>query len=153
LASKDSSEPPEIRSGETGAKRSASPEKPSDRDRQRQLAHGASQQFPYPGKLKLRGAVADREADIAKAHVEVVSQEKIETLKTARFHLAYLRHTLGKFQRDAALLQQKVQQAEAHYSTGQGNQQEVEITAYDQHARLHSSEPWPGQHCQAYSAK
>src|SRR5438445_13432207 len=40
---------------------------------------GASQQFPYPGKLKLRGAVADGDADATKAHVEVVLQDEIET--------------------------------------------------------------------------
>lgn len=86
---------------------------------------GVSQQLPYPGKLKLRGAVAEREADSAKAHVEVVSQDEIETLKTTYFHLGYLQQTLGILQRDASLLQQIEQQAEAHYSTGQGNQQDV----------------------------
>jgi len=86
---------------------------------------GASQQFPYPGKLKLRGAVADRDADAVKAHVEVVLQDEIETLKTTYFHLAYLQQTLGILQQNAALLQQIEQQAEAHYSTGQGNQRDV----------------------------
>src|SRR6202043_3914273 len=64
---------------------------------------GASQQLPYPGKLKLRGAVADRDADTAKAHIEVVLQDEIETLKTTYFHLAYLQQTLGTLQRNAAL--------------------------------------------------
>ena len=86
---------------------------------------GASQRFPYPGKLKLRGAVADRDADAVKAHVEVVLQDEIETLKTTYFHLAYLQQTLGILQQNAALLQQIEQQAEAHYSTGQGNQRDV----------------------------
>ena len=86
---------------------------------------GASQQFPYPGKLKLRGAVADRDADTVKAHVEVVLQDEIETLKATYFHLAYLQQTLGILQQNGALLQQIEQQAEAHYSTGQGNQRDV----------------------------
>jgi len=86
---------------------------------------GASQQLPYPGKLKLRGAVADRDADTAKAHTEVVLQDEIETLKTTYFHLAYLQQTLGTLQRNAALLEQVEQQTEAHYSSGQGNQQDV----------------------------
>ena len=86
---------------------------------------GVSQQLPYPGKLKLRGAVADRDADTAKAHVEVVLQDEIENLKTSYFHLAYLQQTLGTLQRNAALLEQMEQQAEAHYSTGMGNQQDV----------------------------
>jgi len=86
---------------------------------------GASQQFPYPGKLKLRGAVADRDADAVKAHVEVVLQDEIETLKTTYFRLAYLQQSLGILQQNAALLQQIEEQAEAHYSTGQGNQRDV----------------------------
>jgi cobalt-zinc-cadmium efflux system outer membrane protein len=86
---------------------------------------GVSQQFPYPGKLKLRGAVANGDADAAKAHVEVVLQDEIETLKTTYFHLAYLRQTLGILQQNDALLQQIELQAEAHYSTGQGNQRDV----------------------------
>ena len=86
---------------------------------------GVSQQFPYPGKLKLRGAVADRDADATKARVEVVLQDEIETLKTAYLHLAYLQQTLGILQQNAALLQQIEEQAEAHYSAGQGNQRDL----------------------------
>jgi outer membrane protein, heavy metal efflux system len=86
---------------------------------------GASQQLPYPGKLKLRGEVADRDADAARVHVDVVLQDEIENLKTNYFHLAYLQQTLGTIQRNAALLQQVEQQAEAHYSAGMGNQQDV----------------------------
>jgi len=86
---------------------------------------GASQQLPYPGKLKLRGAVADRDADTAKAHIEVVLQDEIENLKATYFQLAYLQQTFGILQRNAALLEQVEQQTEAHYSAGQGNQQDV----------------------------
>src|SRR5665213_1042475 len=86
---------------------------------------GASQQLPYPGKLKLRGAVADRDADTAKAHIEVVLQGEIESLKTTYFHLAYLQQSLGTLRRNTALLEQVEQQTEAYYSSGQGNQQDV----------------------------
>jgi outer membrane protein, heavy metal efflux system len=86
---------------------------------------GVSQQFPYPGKRNLRGAVADRDADTSKAHVEVVLQDEIETLKTTYFHLAYLQQTLGILLQNQALLQQIEQQVAAHYSTGQGNQRDV----------------------------
>jgi cobalt-zinc-cadmium efflux system outer membrane protein len=48
---------------------------------------GASQQLPYHGKLKLRGEVADRDADTARVHVDVVLQDEIEMLKTTYFHL------------------------------------------------------------------
>ena len=85
----------------------------------------ASQQLPYPGKLKLRGEVADRDANTAEAHTQVVLEDEIEMLKTTYFHLANLQQTLSILQRNAALLQQVEQQVEAHYSTGQGNQQDV----------------------------
>jgi len=86
---------------------------------------GVSQQLPYPGKLKLRAAVADRDADTSKAHIEVVLDDEIESLKITYFHLAYLQQTLGILQRNSVLLEQVEQQAEAHYSSGQGNQQDV----------------------------
>ena len=86
---------------------------------------GASQQLPYPGKLKLRADVANRDADVAKVHSEVVSHDEIEKLKATYYQLSYLQQTLGVLQRDDALLQQVEQQAEAHYSAGQGNQQDV----------------------------
>jgi cobalt-zinc-cadmium efflux system outer membrane protein len=89
------------------------------------IALSASQQLPYPGKRKLRGAVADRDADSTKARVEVVLQDEIETLKTAYFHLAFLQQTLGILQQNDALLQQIEQQAADHYSAGQGNQRDV----------------------------
>ena len=98
---------------------------------------GASQQFPYPGKLKLRGAVADRDADTAKAHVEVVLQDEIEMLKTTYVHLAYLQQTLGILQQNAALLQQIEEQAAAHYATGQGNQRDVLKAQLEQTKILH----------------
>ncbi len=86
---------------------------------------GASQELPYPGKLKLRGELADRGADAVKQHVGVVLRDETESLKTTYFQMAYLQQTLGILRRDDALLQQIEQQAEAHYSAGQGNQQDV----------------------------
>jgi outer membrane protein, heavy metal efflux system len=98
---------------------------------------GVSQVFPYPGKLKLRGEVADRDADTAKAHVEVVEQDEIEILKTTYAHLAYLQQTLGILQQNATLLQQIEEQATAHYSTGQGNQRDVLKAQLEQTKILH----------------
>src|SRR6266849_4942842 len=72
---------------------------------------GVSQQLPYPGKLKLRAEVANREAGAVKQHVEVVLRDEIETLKTTYFQLAYVQQTLGILHRDDALLQQIERQA------------------------------------------
>src|SRR5258707_14470949 len=73
--------------------------------------------FPYTTlfRSKLRGEVANREADAVKVHVGVVSFDEIEKLKTAYFHLAYLQQTLGILQRDDTLLQQIEEQARNRY--------------------------------------
>ena len=89
------------------------------------IAVGASQDLPYPGKRGLRGDVARRDADVAKARVDVVSRDQIEQLRTTYVRLAYLQATLGILQRDNALLQPIQQQAQARYASGQGNQQDV----------------------------
>jgi outer membrane protein TolC len=86
---------------------------------------GISQQVPYPGKLKLRGEVADRDAMTAKAHIDVVRSDEIEKLKLAYFQLAYLQQTILLLQQNDVLLQQVAAQATAHYSSGMGNQQDV----------------------------
>lgn len=89
------------------------------------IGAGISQQLPYPGKLKLRGEVADRDAATAKAHIDVVRNDEIEKLKLAYFQLAYLQQSLTLLQQNDALLQQVAQEATAHYSSGMGNQQDV----------------------------
>ncbi len=83
---------------------------------------GASQQIPFPGKLKLRGAVVDRDADAVTERAEIFLRDEIEKLKTTYFRLAYLQQALGILQRDDLLLQQIEQQARAHYGAGLGNQ-------------------------------
>src|ERR1700752_116606 len=86
---------------------------------------GASQQLPYPGKLKLRGAVADRDFDTAKAHVEVVARDEIEKLKTTYGQLANLQQTLTILQRNDTLLQQVEDEAKLHYENGPGTVPDV----------------------------
>ena len=89
------------------------------------IALGVSQPLPYPGKLRLQGAVAEKDADTVQAHIAVVSQDAMESLKAAYVHLAYVQQTLAILQRNAALLQQVEQRAEIQYSSGRGNQQDV----------------------------
>ena len=89
------------------------------------LAVGASQTLPYPGKRALRGDVARRDVDVAQARIDVVSRDQIEQLTTTYVRLAYLQATLGILERDNALLQPIAQQAQARYSSGQGNQLDV----------------------------
>lgn len=86
---------------------------------------GASQDIPYPGKLRLRAAAADREADGLREEAEVVRRQVIEQVKVTYFRLAYVQQTREILERNQQLLQQTERVAESHYRVGQGSQQEV----------------------------
>jgi outer membrane protein, heavy metal efflux system len=86
---------------------------------------GASQELPYPGKLRLRGEVADRDADIKQAEVGVVDAGIVDAVKADYLQLAYLQQTLGILRQNEAVLDQLIQDTTAHYQVGQGMQQDV----------------------------
>src|SRR3984957_12001824 len=86
---------------------------------------GASQELPYPGKLGLRGAVAERDADTKQAEVEVTKTGIADAVKADYLQLAYLQQALGILQQNESVLDQLIQDATAHYQVGQGMQQDV----------------------------
>ena len=86
---------------------------------------GVSQDIPYPGKLKLRGEIAKREADVLQHQVESVRRAVLAEVKAAYFQLAYLSKTLGILESDGELLKQVEQAAQARYRSGMGTQQDV----------------------------
>jgi outer membrane protein TolC len=86
---------------------------------------GASQELPYPGKLRARGAVAERDADTKQAEVEVTKTSIADSIKAYYLQLAYLQQTLGILRENESVLDQLIQDATAHYQVGQGMQQDV----------------------------
>src|SRR5579875_2620031 len=86
---------------------------------------GASQELPYPGKLRLRGQVAEREADTKQTEIGVTRANLSDAVKADYLQLAYLQQTLGILQQHEAVLDQLIQDATAHYQVGQGMQQDV----------------------------
>jgi outer membrane protein, heavy metal efflux system len=86
---------------------------------------GASQELPYPGKLRLRGDVAEREADSKQAEIEVTKTSIADAVKADYLQLAYLQQTLGILRQNESVLDQLIQDATAHYQVGQGMQQDV----------------------------
>jgi cobalt-zinc-cadmium efflux system outer membrane protein len=86
---------------------------------------GASQELPYPGKLRLRGDVAERDADTKQAEIEVTKTSIADALKADYLQLAYLQQTLGILRQNESVLDQLIQDATAHYQVGQGMQQDV----------------------------
>jgi len=108
---------------------------------------GISQDIPYPGKLRLRGEAAARDADAAQRRFDTVRRTVIEQLKAAYFHLAYIQSTLSVLDRDGKLLEQIEKLAEAHYRVGQGSQAEVlkaqlQRTELLKEVAMHHQEMW-----------
>jgi len=86
---------------------------------------GVSQELPYPGKLRLRGQVAERDADTKQAEIGVTRANIADAVKTDYLQLAYLQQTLGILRQNEVVLDQLIQDAAAHYQVGQGMQQDV----------------------------
>ena len=86
---------------------------------------GASQELPFPGKLRARGEVAERDADTKQAEIEVTKASIADAVKADYLQLAYLQQTLGILQQNEVILDQLIQDATAHYQVGQGMQQDV----------------------------
>jgi outer membrane protein, heavy metal efflux system len=86
---------------------------------------GASQELPYPGKLRSRGEVAERDADAKQAEVEVTKTSLANSVKADYLQLAYLQQTLGILRQNESVLDQLIQDATVHYQVGQGMQQDV----------------------------
>jgi len=86
---------------------------------------GVSQDFPYPGKLRLKGEIAKREADVVQQQYESVRRSILAEVKSAYFQLAYLSKTLGILESDGQLLQQVEKAADARYRSGMGTQQDL----------------------------
>jgi cobalt-zinc-cadmium efflux system outer membrane protein len=86
---------------------------------------GISQDFPYPGKLRLRGEMAKRDADVVQQQSESVRRSVLAGIKAAYFQLSYLSQTLGILESDGELLQQVEKAADARYRSGMGNQHDL----------------------------
>src|ERR1700723_2310737 len=86
---------------------------------------GTSQELPYPGKLRARGTVAERDADTKQAEVELTKTGIAGAVKADYLQLAYLQQTLGILRQNQAVLDQLIQDATAHYQVGQRMQQDV----------------------------
>src|SRR5487761_1013172 len=86
---------------------------------------GASQELPYPGKLRLRGEMAQRDADIKERERDATSASVADAVKANYLQLAYLQMTLGLLTENRYVLDQLIQDATAHYQVGEGLQEDV----------------------------
>jgi outer membrane protein, heavy metal efflux system len=86
---------------------------------------GVSQDIPYPGKLRLKGEIAKRDADVSQQQVESVRRAVLAEVKGTYFQLAYLSKTLTILEQDGDLLKQVEQASDARYRSGMGTQQDI----------------------------
>ena len=86
---------------------------------------GVSQDLPYPGKLRLKGEIAKRDADVSQQQFESVRLSVLAEVKATYFQLAYLSKTLGILESDGELLEQTEKAADARYRSGMGTQQDL----------------------------
>ena len=96
---------------------------------------GASQELPYAGKLRLRGAVAANEAESVHSQVSVQQANIQGAIKAAYIQLAYLQETLPLLDAKKAELDQLIKDTTLHYEVGQGMQQDV-LQAQIEHTKL-----------------
>ena len=84
-----------------------------------------SQELPYPGKLKLRGEIASKEADASFQQYQAVQLGVISRLKQAYYRLQYTYAASDLLLRNRDLLNTLVSVTEARYSVGKAAQQDV----------------------------
>lgn len=86
---------------------------------------GFSQDIPYPGKLRVRGEIARKDADVMQQRLESLRRTILSQAKTAYVQLSYLKKKIAILDSDGELLRQVGQAAEVRYRSGLGNQQEA----------------------------
>lgn len=96
---------------------------------------GASQTIPYPGKLALRRAVAERDVDASRVSVELARRQVTRDVKDAYYDLAFLDQALAIIQKNEDVLGTFARTTEARYGAGVAGQQDV-LKARVEAARL-----------------
>ncbi|MBZ5538656.1 MAG: TolC family protein [Acidobacteriia bacterium] len=86
---------------------------------------GFSQEIPFPGKLALRGRIADTEATAEQWNYERTKLAVISNLKQTYYDLFFIEKAIATVQKDKDLLEKLAQIAEARYAVGKGMQQDV----------------------------
>jgi cobalt-zinc-cadmium efflux system outer membrane protein len=87
--------------------------------------YGFGQEIPFPGKLRLKGEVAQSEAERLELEFNATSLRLIATLKEAYFNLHYVHKSIEIVEKNKVLLMQFEKTAKARYSVGQAAQQDV----------------------------
>ncbi len=85
----------------------------------------AMQMLPFPGKLRLRGEIASKEADAASSDYEAIRRRVTAGVKAAYYQYWFYDKAIQTTQKNKDLLTKLSQIAEARYRVGKGIQQDV----------------------------
>ncbi len=87
--------------------------------------YGFGQEIPFPGKLSLKGEVAQRDAERLEQEFHATRLRLVAALKETYFNLHFVHKSIEIVEKNKALLQQFEKTAKARYSVGQAAQQDV----------------------------
>jgi outer membrane protein, heavy metal efflux system len=89
------------------------------------FGYGVSQEIPFPTKLKLKAAVAEKEARSTRAAYEAQLRSVVEQVEETYFNLFYLANSLSLLQQTYDEFQRLAHITEAQYQVGKAQQQDV----------------------------
>src|SRR5262249_18851174 len=84
-----------------------------------------SQKVPFPGKRRLAGTAAERDADVARREADMVELDVVAAVKHAYWDLWLLDENLVVYSRDKELVEHLARIAERRCAVGQGSQPDV----------------------------
>lgn len=87
--------------------------------------YGFGQEIPFPGKLRLKGEVAQSEVDRLEQEYHATRLRLIASLKEAYFNLHFVHKSIDIVEKNKALLMQFEKTAKSRYAVGQAAQQDV----------------------------
>lgn len=85
----------------------------------------ATQTFPFPGKLALKGEMASKEAEVLKESEATARLKTVEKVKELFYDLLFAHKSLDVIAERSSLFSRIEDAALARYSSGMGQQQEV----------------------------
>jgi len=105
-----------------------------------QWMFSASQMIPFPGKLDLKGQMAQKEAQALEANVEQTKLQVILRVKELFYELFLAHKTLEILSRVRSLFQRVEEAALARYGAGKAEQQEVLMAQTERYMLLEKEE-------------
>jgi len=105
-----------------------------------QWTFSASQTFPFPGKLALKGEAASRESESLNANYEALRLKTVSRIKELYFDLYTTYKTIDLITERSALFSRVEDAALARYSSGKGSQQEVLLAQTEKYLLIEKEE-------------